>query len=309
MNRTFAFYLLGLSLIFAAPAAKAQPELDIVDTAAGVDTFSTLVAAVQAAGLVDALKAEGPFTVFAPTNEAFGALPEGTLDSLLLPENADQLTRILLYHVVPGALTAADVTSRPFAKTLTANQQLARFSVTDGVASVQNANIIDTDIEATNGIIHVIDTVIIPEDLPDIVDTAVNAGTFSLLVTAVQAAGLEETLRGEGPFTVFAPSDEAFGNLPEGTLESLLEEGNLQTLIDILTLHVVPGKLTSPEVVESASLPTVNGQALDVSIMGETVQVGGANVTATDIEAGNGIIHVIDTVILPQSGLSNWESY
>ena len=131
----------------------------------------------------------------------------------------------------------------------------------------------------------------------DIVDTAVAAGSFETLVTAVKAAGLVETLKGEGPFTVFAPTDEAFAKLPEGTLESLLADK--QKLTAILTYHVVPGKVMAADVVKLSSAQTVQGQSVTIDT-NDGVKVDGANVIKTDIETSNGVIHVIDAVILPQ---------
>jgi uncharacterized surface protein with fasciclin (FAS1) repeats len=133
----------------------------------------------------------------------------------------------------------------------------------------------------------------------DIVDVAAGAGSFETLVAAVQAAGLEETLRGEGPFTVFAPTDEAFAALPEGTLESLLEEANRDQLVSILTYHVVPGAVMSSDLAgQTLEVETVNGQTVDIDATGD-VTVDGATVVQADIAASNGVIHVIDRVILP----------
>ncbi len=134
---------------------------DIVDTAVKAGQFETLVAAVQAAGLVDVLKGDGPFTVFAPTDEAFAKLPEGTVASLLEPENRDRLIAILTYHVVPGRVAAADVVKLDRATTVQGG--MVRISVDDGVVKVDDATVVTGDIEASNGIIHVIDRVILPE--------------------------------------------------------------------------------------------------------------------------------------------------
>ena len=277
-----------------------EPLPDIVDTAIAAGSFNTLVAAVQAAGLEDTLRGEGPFTVFAPADDAFAGLPEGTLDSLLIPENLDQLTSILTYHVVPGKLMAADVVGMTSIDTV--NGQPLTVTVMNGNVMIDGANVILTDIGASNGVIHVIDAVVMPppEPLPDIVDTAIAAGSFNTLVAAVQAAGLEDTLRGEGPFTVFAPADDAFAGLPEGTLDSLLIPENLDQLTSILTYHVVPGKLMAADVVGMTSIDTVNGQPLTVTVMNGNVMIDGANVILTDIEASNGVIHVIDAVVLPE---------
>ncbi len=159
MVRGIAFALvLGLVVSSSAPALAA--EKDIVDTAVGAEQFSTLVAAVQAAGLVETLKGEGPFTVFAPTNEAFGKLPEGTVESLLKPENKDKLVAVLTYHVVPGKVLAADVVKLSSAKTVQGKE--VTISACDAGVKVNKANVIKTDILTSNGVIHVIDAVLLP---------------------------------------------------------------------------------------------------------------------------------------------------
>jgi transforming growth factor-beta-induced protein len=280
--------------------------MDIVDTAVGAGSFKTLVTAVKAAGLVDALKGKGPFTVFAPTDEAFAKLPAGTIQNLLKPENKKTLQAILTYHVVPGKVTAGQVVKLSSAKTLQ-GQEVA-IAISKGGVKVDNANVVKTDIACSNGIIHVIDAVILPKKetaappqpaQPDVVDTAVAAGSFKTLVAAVKAAGLVETLKGEGPFTIFAPTDEAFAKLPEGTLQNLLKPENKGKLQAILTYHVVSGRVMAGDVVKLNSAKTVNGKAVSIAVDGGKVSVENANVIKTDIECSNGVIHVIDTVILP----------
>jgi uncharacterized surface protein with fasciclin (FAS1) repeats len=147
-----------LALGTAAPAFA--QEADIVDTAVGAGSFGTLVAAVQAAGLVETLKGEGPFTVFAPTDEAFAALPEGTVESLLLPENKDQLTAILTYHVIPGAVMSTDIAGQELS-VATVNGAEVDINATSGVM-IDGATVTTADIVASNGVIHVIDQVILP---------------------------------------------------------------------------------------------------------------------------------------------------
>lgn len=279
-----------------AVAAPAAAEKDIVDTAVGAGSFNTLVAAVKAAGLVDVLKGDGPFTVFAPTDEAFAKLPAGTVDSLLKPENKDKLVAILTYHVVPGKVMAADVVKLTGAKTVQGQQ--VDIKVADGKVMVDGATVVTTDIGTSNGVIHVIDSVILPAD-KDIVDTAVGAGSFNTLVAAVKAAGLVETLKGKGPFTVFAPTDEAFAKLPAGTVESLLKPENKDKLVAVLTYHVVAGNVLASDVVKLKSAKTVNGKEVKISASDAGVMVDGAKVLKTDIETSNGVIHVIDSVILP----------
>ena len=134
----------------------------------------------------------------------------------------------------------------------------------------------------------------------DIVDTAVAAGSFKTLAAALQAAGLVETLKGAGPFTVFAPTDEAFAKLPPGTVEDLLKPENKAKLVRILTYHVVPGKVTAADVIKLRSAKAVSGDAITIATSGGGVTVDNAHVTKTDIGASNGVIHVIDTVVLPK---------
>jgi len=322
----FAMVLVVASLVMAAcaPAATPTPEppkpqptampeptatpepmmKDIVDTAVADGRFTTLVAAVGAAELVDTLKGEGPFTVFAPTDDAFAALPAGTVDELLKPENKQKLTDILLYHVVSGKVMAADVTALTSAPTVLGKDVAVKVDM--GNVYINEAKVIITDIETSNGVIHVIDAVLLPPsddammEKNTIVDVAVADGRFTTLVAAVTAAELVETLSGEGPFTVFAPTDDAFAALPDGTLDSLLLPENKQQLTDILLYHVVSGKVMAADVVTLTSAPTVLGKDVTITVkdgkvfLNDTVQV-----IITDVEASNGVIHVIDAVLLP----------
>lgn len=282
---------------------------DIVDTAVAAKGFNTLVAAVKAGGLVETLKGDGPFTVFAPTDEAFAKLPKGTVESLLKPENRDQLVSILTYHVVPGKVTAAEVVKLSDAKTVQGSK--VSIKTEHDKVMVGGVNVIKTDIDCSNGVIHVIDGVLMPPkssegsaakhatEPGDIVDVAVGAGSFKTLVAAVKAAGLVDTLKGKGPFTVFAPTDEAFSKLPKGTVESLLKPENKRKLVDILTYHVVPGQVMAADVVKVDSAKTVQGTEVTVKVNGGTVMIDNAKVLKTDISASNGVIHVIDSVIMP----------
>jgi uncharacterized surface protein with fasciclin (FAS1) repeats len=270
-----------------------QPETrDIVEVAAEDGRFSTLVTAVTEAELVDALKAEGPLTVFAPTDDAFAALPEGTLDALL--SDIPALTDILLFHVVDGKVMAEDVVELDQAQTL--QGQYADIEVMDGKVMVNGAEVIITDIETSNGVIHVIDTVIQPETR-DIVEVAAEDGRFSTLVTAVTEAGLVDALKAEGPLTVFAPTDDAFAALPEGTLDALLAD--IPALTDVLLYHVVDGKYMAADVVELSELETLLGENLSIEVMDGKVMLGDAEVIITNIETSNGVIHVIDAVLVP----------
>ncbi len=413
------------SLILVPATVHAAPSKTIVETAIDAGNFTTLVAAVQAAGLAETLSGPGPFTVFAPTDAAFNKLPDGTIPALLA-DPTGQLTDILLYHVVAGKVMAADVVQLSEATTVGGN--VLSIDTTDGV-KVDGANVIVTDIECSNGVIHVIDAVMIPPaprpaprvrrlpegtpgfvtylyqnilgrnpeqagldawvgwldtgamaadqvaskilfsneasqrisglnnaefvtflyekilgrspeanglqhwtallahgvsrpdlvnrftkssefvklcdrfgvkasaELKTIVETAVGAGNFTTLVTAVQAAGLAETLSGPGPFTVFAPTDAAFDKLPDGTIPTLLADPTGQ-LKDILLYHVVSGRVMAADVVQLSRATTVGGNVLSIDTT-DGVKVDGATVIVTDIQCSNGVIHVIDTVMIP----------
>jgi transforming growth factor-beta-induced protein len=285
----------------------AMPEIeeakkDIVDTAVAAGSFKTLATALQAAGLVEALKGAGPFTVFAPTDEAFAALPAGTLEALLKDPKA--LGEVLKYHVVTGAVKAADVVKLSEAKSL--QGEPIAIKVDGSKVMVNGANVVSTDIETSNGIIHVIDAVILPPSMAmaeekmeamDIVDTAVAAGSFKTLAAALGAAGLVEALKGEGPFTVFAPTDEAFAALPEGTVEGLLKDP--KALAEILKYHVVAGKVMAADAAKLTEAETLQGAPIAISVKDGKVMINDAEVVSADVLANNGVIHVINKVILP----------
>jgi len=274
----------------AAAAAAPKPTKDIVDTAVEAGSFNTLVTAVKAAGLVETLKSPGPFTVFAPTDAAFAKLPAGTVEKLLA--QPEKLKAILTYHVVPGKVEAAKVVTLPLAKTV--NGAPVFIKVEGGVVRLNGVSrVAKADVQATNGVIHVIDTVILPLNIPE---TAKQAGKFSTLLKAVEAAGLVEALSGEGPLTLFAPTDEAFAKLPAGTLDALLADK--AKLTAVLTYHVASGKLTADKVAAMKTIPSLQGSPIPVDAS-TGVKVDGASVVMADVLAANGVIHVIDTVILP----------
>ena len=293
MNMKIGRIIAGL-VVAAAVAAPtfAQEKGDgknILQTAIAAGQFKTLVKAVEAAGLVDTLSGPGPFTVFAPTDEAFAKLPEGALADLL--KNAEKLKSVLLYHVVPGKVLAADVVKLKSAKT--ALGQSVAIDAGKGVR-VNEATVAKADIAASNGVIHVIDAVLLPKN--DIIEAARSAGSFKTLLTAIEAAGLTDTLRGDGPFTVFAPTDEAFAKLQKETLDALLKDK--AKLTSILTYHVVSGKVMAADVVKLKEAKTVQGQRVTINAA-NGVMVDKAKVVKTDVPATNGVIHVIDSVLLP----------
>jgi transforming growth factor-beta-induced protein len=306
----FLASLVGSVSGFLPSAAFIRPETsicmaeikmaDIVDTAVAAGSFKTLAAALGAADLVATLKSKGPFTVFAPTDAAFAKLPKGTLDDLLKPANKAKLAAILTYHVIAGEVMASTVVTMDGKKAATVNGASVTIGVKGGKVTVDGANVVTTDIKTSNGVIHVIDTVMIPK--PDIVDTAVAAGTFKTLAAALGAADLVATLKSKGPFTVFAPTDAAFAKLPKGTLDDLLKPANKAKLAKILTYHVIPGEVMASTVVtmDKKKVATVNGASVTIGVKGGKVTVDGATVVTTDIKTSNGVIHVIDTVMIPK---------
>lgn len=296
--RPFAFLLAALIALWA-PATQAQ-HTDIVDTAVEAGSFTTLATALEAAGLIETLKGDGPFTVFAPTDDAFAKLPKGTVETLLRPENRDQLVALLTYHVVSGRVPASQAKRLDAAPTV--NGQRLDLAVRHGALFIDAAQVVSADIRASNGIIHVIDEVLMPvtQTIPEV---AQEAGSFATLLAAAQAAGLAQPLAGDGPFTVFAPTDDAFAALPDGTVETLLQPGNRDQLAAILSYHVVPGRLYAEDVLQGSPLETLQGDRLQVRQRGGAVRVNDATVQAANVEAANGVIHVIDAVLLPEGAM------
>lgn len=351
----------------------------VVDIAVWSDVHTTLVTAVLAADLAETLSSEGPFTVFAPVNDAFAKLPAGTVEMLLEEENIDTLRSILTYHVLPGKVMSSDLTQGLTASTVQGDN--VTLTHTNNAWYINSAKIIATDLEAKNGVVHVIDSVIMPpmsedetlsaifelrgnmsemmeakidaalvkyEDLTadlsdknmmlldnklmiaidmyiekysnnmDIVDmltllkleimadldernvvnVAVNSGMHSTLVGLVLEAELVETLSSDGPFTVFAPTDDAFAKIPNETLESLSKSD----ITNILTYHVVPGAYMASDITDGLMLTTVNGDDIEFTIENEMVMINGMpSLLKTDILTSNGIVHVIDDVLMPSN--------
>jgi transforming growth factor-beta-induced protein len=275
--------------------------VDIVQTAIADGRFKTLATALTAADLVVALKSPGPFTVFAPTDDAFAKLPPGTIDNLLKPENKRLLINILTYHVVGGkALRAANILAlNPPYELKMLNELSTQINVDFGKVIVNNATVIQADVFATNGVIHAIDTVLLP---PDVVEIAVADGRFKTLVVALTAAGLVAPLKRLGPLTVFAPTDDAFAKLPPGTIDDLLKPENKQKLIEILTYHVCYGAFTTAVILQR-NLPfqliMTNDVLTRISEYAGNIKINDATVIVADVLGTNGVIHAIDTVLLP----------
>lgn len=394
MSISFRAALMTATIFVAAPAiaqmadnpmvggAPMSAERNIIENAVDSADHTTLVTAVQAAGLAETLQGEGPFTVFAPTNAAFDALPSGTVETLLMPENADALTEVLTCHVLDANATAdiiggmiEDGDGVYMVETMGGCMLEARSS--NGMITLTDENggkatVTIADVMQSNGVIHVVDAVILPReddtamntgrdparsadmaarsetgmgadtdtDAPmstgstnaaaagdnpmvggaammtnrNIVENAMNSEDHTTLVSAVQAAGLVETLQGEGPFTVFAPTNAAFNALPAGTVDTLMMEENREDLSNVLTGHVVAGNMTAADLESMARassdgfhhFETVSGAKLsaqaqgpgEVSIYDES---GNAHrITIADVNQSNGVIHVLDGVLLPR---------
>jgi transforming growth factor-beta-induced protein len=279
---------------------------DIVDIAAGNPEFSILVAAVKAAGLVDTLKSAGPFTVFAPTNDAFAALlQELNLTAEQLLANKPLLTQVLTYHVLASRSLASSLTDGLASATV--QGQPVKFKKTESGLSIIDArgrtsNVVIANVQASNGVIHAIDRVILPTD-KNLVQLAVATPALSILVEAVLAAELQGVLSGPGPFTVFAPTNDAFvallGEL-HVTKAALLADKAL--LSKVLTYHVVPAQVLSSGIPFGQPVASVQGQTFTI---GKDLLITDANgrkskIVATDVAASNGVVHVIDRVILPR---------
>jgi len=268
---------------------------DVVDVAVGAGAFTTLVKIVSDLGLVPTLKGVDAVTIFAPSDEAFAKLPAGTLESL----TTEQAKAIVSRHVVPGAtVMAADVATGDV-ETF-GGETVGLVKTSEGGVQVayngQTVNVVTADVMGSNGVIHVIDDVILGGD---VVDVAVGAGAFTTLVKIVSDLGLVPTLKGVDAVTIFAPSDEAFAKLPAGTLESLTTEQAKA----IVLRHVVPGATVMAADVTTGDVETFGGETVGLVKTAEGgVQVAyngnSVNVVSADVKANNGVIHVIDAVIL-----------
>lgn len=303
----FAILAIAATTLFAScskdddtVAPPADMPKDIVEVAVSDARFSILVEAVTKANLVSALQGDGPFTVFAPTNDAFNALFAQLGVSGIADLDAATLTPILLNHVVAGSVKSSDI-STGYVTTLNATDPAhagVQVYVEKGSdVKVDGSKVIIADVMASNGVIHAIDKVILPAN---VVNHAINNPNFSILVQAVVKAGLVEALSGTGPFTVFAPTNAAFNALFSALGVSGIDALTAGQLTPILLYHVVPGNVRSSQV-SSGSVPTLkDGSNLNVTVSNMGVNINGSvNVIATDVQGANGVIHVIDAVLVP----------
>jgi len=276
------------------PIPPPTPTVDLVDLAKSVPELSTLVAALVAGDLATTLKGEGPFTLFAPTNDAFAALPEGTLDTLLKPENKAQLLDILTFHVLPSQVLSTDLDyNLQVVKTVEGQNMMLtvedRAPVGQGFfvgasfygAAGNHVQVTGADNLATNGVAHIISGVMFPPAAPkvDLMDMAKSLPELSTMVAAVVAGDLDTTLKGEGPFTLFAPYNDAWkvldGKHP-GTLDNLLKPENKKQLLDVLNFHVLPTQVltTDPLLKPEDKKPENKWQLVDLkTVEGHTLVV------------------------------------
>ncbi|MCW5922339.1 MAG: fasciclin domain-containing protein [Saprospiraceae bacterium] len=306
------FIALSAATVFTACKDNdddAQVQQNIVQLAQGNTNLSTLVAAVQRAGLVDALSAPGPLTVFAPTNQAFNDLLAALGFSKLEDVPVSALRDILLNHVVSGNVRSTDLTTG-YVNTLlpfgNSTNYLSNYvDLTSGV-KVGGSSVTTADVAASNGVVHIIDKVIVP---PTVVNQALNNPNFSILVAALTRSDLGvdyvNVLSGAGPFTVFAPTNAAFAALLTELGASGLNDISADVLNKVLQYHVVSGaNVRASQLTNGQQVTTFQGGTFTINLTGgaKIVDAQGrtSNIVVTDVQSANGVVHAIDKVILPQ---------
>lgn len=269
----------------------------IIDIAMGMDdTFSSLVSALASTNLATTFMMGGDYTVFAPTNDAFSSFLQAAgvaFEDL----TAEDLTPILMYHVIGAKAMSTDLSTgykNTIYEAIEGNPVSMLIEVNDGVVLNGSTNVTIADVEASNGVVHVIDNVLTPTT---VVDIAINNSSFTKLVEAVVKAGLVETLNGEGPFTVFAPTDEAFDQVLADLGVSSVDDLDAATLAPILQYHVVSGNVKSTDLAEG-EVATLNGN-ITISLGDMPMINGNTEIINTDIQGTNGVVHVIDKVLIP----------
>ena len=288
-------FLLLAILLSCLRIVQAQTVVDIIVNS---PNHNTLEAAVGAAGLVNTLNGAGPFTVFAPTDAAFAALPAGTVEALL--NDIPALTAILSYHVVGASALSTDLTNGQVITTLNGAEVIVTIN-SDGVF-INDAKVTVADIVTDNGVVHVIDAVLLPPaETNTIFDIIKNSPDHNTLEAAVIAAGLDGVLSGDDSYTVFAPTDAAFAALPVGTIEALLADPQ-GALTQVLLYHVADGLIPSSDIIELGDEEVyglmLNGKTVTFRVNEDGVFINNAKIIVVDIEADNGIVHVIDAVLL-----------
>ncbi len=280
--------------------------------------YNTLISALAASGVDAKLGQKGPFTVFAPTDQAFQKLPADTLARLLLPENVKTLEKVLKYHVIGGLISTASINE---GDKDTLEGKKVHFSYVKGEATVNGSPFV-SELPASNGIVHGIDFVLVPPgvDLNELGGTVESAaptappvvgvallktleeqGTFTTLLSAIDKSGLKEQLSGAGPFTIFAPTDEAFKRLPGDALAKLLLPKNKDALITLLKHHVIAKQVNGRDLKDKSDQSMLDGSTVKIGILQGKISVDDATMTYADQDATNGVIHIIDAVLRPGS--------
>ncbi|XP_060067890.1 transforming growth factor-beta-induced protein ig-h3-like [Ylistrum balloti] len=277
-------------ILFLCGSGLAEENVLMTAERLGGKTLGTLV---KDADLVETLSGQGPFTLFAPVDKAFKALPQDVLDKLT--SDKELLSQVLTYHVVSGNVTSNQLKNDMVVDTVEGTSKL-RVNIYGSKVTVDGANVILPDQLATNGVVHMVDKVLYPLPTQSILEYAAATPTLSQLVYAVSMGDLIDFFKG-GPFTLFAPSDEAFDKLPAGVLSDLLQ--NKTALNNVLEYHVILGTVYSAGLSDNLRVKAANNQDLTVKIEGENVIINDAKVTTADVTVKNGVIHVIDTVLLP----------
>jgi uncharacterized surface protein with fasciclin (FAS1) repeats len=301
----------ALAMMMATPNAQAwswwswwnDSTPNIVERLEDDGRFTTLLTALEVAGLTETVATGGTFTLFAPTDDAFAALPEGTVEALV--NDVPTLTQILLYHVVDGRKSAYRLVKNTTTATLQGNPVLVlreRRSV-----SVNQQRVSDANVRAENGVIHVVEGVLLPPDpaveITSMVDVLKFDGRFNTLLAAVDAAGLSETLATGGPFTLFAPTDDAFAALPEGTVEALLAD--IPALTDILLYHVLGEPKSFWQLLRDRTPATLQGSEVEIGYQNYYFTVNDSSIINADVNTPNGVVHTLDKVLLPPAPPEN----
>ncbi len=277
----------------------APPPRTLVDVAADQGQFTTLLDALVTANLTDTLESEGPFTLFAPTDAAFAALPDGVLDAIIADPAA--LEQLLTAHITGGVHDSEELASRGDLTMLT-GQVLPTTADPSGL-TVGSSAVTEPDVSADNGIMHVVDSVILPEGLAlgadeSVLDSLEAAGEFGTFLDLVERAGLTDTLRGPGPFTVFAFTDEAYASLPESVRARLDADPGL--VAGVLGAHYAAGAAEATTIAAAEGFAVASGEEIGVVSDGELIWIGGSRIVET-IDSGNAVVHVVDRVIIPPS--------
>jgi len=317
INVSAALAMAGFTGLMAAAPAKVQAfatasgamlglsgaataDKNIVQTAVDAGSFGTLAKALTAAELIETLSGPGPFTVLAPTDDAFGNVDGHALRDLLKSENKKSLQGVLTYHVIAGRVSSAELLSGSTFRTV--NGQLVKIALKDGRLRANDSSIVKADIEASNGVIHVIDKVLMPST-KNLAETASGAKSFKTLIAAAKAAGLVPALTGDAPLTIFAPTDEAFAKLPAGLVEKLLKPENKNALAAILKYHVVAGRVYGADAIKAGTAATLQGGSVKITLADGRLKVNDSGISKTDLDTSNGVIHVIDKVLVPEGVL------